>query len=319
MVPDGVELGGKTSGSDALKRHSYRLFAAYDNRANFPLYEVTYQYDGLYPSIVLTQLQENRYIGFSLKESNRFRTTDLLMMYPLGTYQFYFGGTLQSARFQGVRSQDGGLRFRLTKDKMWGFPDSIAPDLTEKGVRADVTVSGFFTGGGKEYLQVEERFEYRLPTFNRHFLRFSGEFGKSYNPSFPPVPFVGGGQTVLTAHRPYLLRGYDAGVLYGRKIMTFHLEYWLPIRDFFWGYGSLPATIQRLRALFFTDLGTAEYVAGSFSDSQHWPVGVGLNILWDMKFLAHFPWTVGVGFHQGLTEKRMGETQFVFGLYSNGG
>ena len=293
------------------------MFAAYDKRANFPLYRLNYIYDGLYPSIIVDHRQENRYIGASIQESNRFTTTELLFSYPIDDFRIEFGGTVLNSRFQGVRKSDGGLQTRLSHYFLLNTPDSIVPETGERGWSSEAVVSTFFTGGNR-FVQVEQETEIRIPLFKRHFLRLNVASGKSYNPDFPPIPFVGGGQVVLSAYEPYLLRGYEVGSLFGRSIHTLQLEYWFPLLDIFSGYGSWPFSTDRLKAQLFVDTGTAEFVGAEESGSRHWPVGVGANLLLDLKLLFHFPWTAAVGFHWGLEEEHLGEKQFLVGLYYNG-
>jgi len=316
-IPDGILVGAQTRGRDTLERHSFAIGAAYDSRANFPWYDLIYQYDGLYPTIQLHRVQENRYIGL-FQESNRITNTSLLLVYPIGFYQVSFGATLNDARYQGVFSQNGGMQARFVRSTFRSFPNSIVPEEGEKGHRSDVTVSGFFTGDN-QFSMVEERFEGRLPAFHKqHFFRFIFQFGKSYNSEFPPIPFVGGGQETLNRSQPYLLRGYQVGALFGREIMTTSLEYWFPIKDIYRGRGALPFSRQRVKGNIFVDAGTAEYVGGVLSNKRKWPVGIGANVFLDIKLFYHFPWTIGLGMHYGLSKRVQGELQPLIGLYYTG-
>src|SRR5690606_24383733 len=116
-LPDGWQFGIKTSGLDALERHRYAAALAYDTRANFPIYDVVYQYDGFYPTLQLQAVQQNKYLGF-LKRSNRSNTGVARFILPVDETFLSFGGTLSESRFLEFRDTVGGFEARWVKSTL---------------------------------------------------------------------------------------------------------------------------------------------------------------------------------------------------------
>jgi hypothetical protein len=315
VVTDGVTLGISTSGNDALSIHSYNLSAAWDSRASFPLYSITYQYDGLYPSIVLSRQQQNQYLGF-LQSSNQLDTTSVSVVYPIDFWSVAFGATETESQFLGNASSSGGLQFRLSHSDVRIYPDSIDPDFGESGHRADVTATGYVVGDA-QFASLELRAEQRVPSlWDQQFLRFYGTAARSTNRDLTSLYFVGGGETVVSELEDFLVRGYVPGSLYGRSLATFNAEYWLPLKSVFRGRGTLPAFYERAKLKLFVDTGSGEFVGGAPDGFVHWPVGVGAQLLQDVRVLDRLPFTVALGFDWGLNPALGGEKQLVFGVFA---
>ncbi len=313
-VPDGWILGAATGGLDALEQHVYAAAAAWDSRADFPLYELNYAYDGLYPTLRISRRQDNKYLGLFAR-SNAVSTTGAGMHFSLGDWAVDFGVTIAESSFFGRQSASGGAMGHLGHRTLRGYPNSI--DVGgETGHAADVSLAGYFVGQNR-FASVEARVEQRIPSvFDQHFFRFVAQGARSSNHDLSSLYFVGGGEGVVVAAQPFLLRGYAPGAIYGRTLATASAEYWLPIRDLFRGRGILPAFYERSKLRLIADVGSAEFVGTEESRLRHWPVGVGIHLLQDVKVLYRLPFTVALGFDWGLNDRFRGETQVVFGIYA---
>lgn len=315
LVPDGWILGVKTTGLDALERHQYSALLAWDTRANFPTYDLIYRYDGFYPTLQLQLLQENRYLGL-LKRSNRGNTGFARFIIPVEDSLVSFGGTLSESRFLEYRDTVGGFEARYTHSTMRSHPNSIDREGGEIGYRSDFALSGYFVGDEK-FTSLTARWEQRVPILiDRHFLRFFGSYAGSNNENLGANYYLGGGEGSITSGVPYLVRGYRAGSIFGRKIFTLNNEYWMPLSDLFRGSGTFPIFYERAKLKFFLDTGSAEYVGNSLRKLRQWPVGTGVQLLNDVNFFYRVPITLGIGFNWGFSERLGGEKQITLGLYS---
>ena len=315
-VTDGWTLGVQTSGFDALERHAYSATVAWDSRANFPVYDVAYQYDGLYPTIQMERRQDNQYLGI-FGSSNLVDNTTLSFSYPVDLWTVSFGGTYSQSRFEDQKANSGGIEVRFSHTDLEIHPDAIDAS-GDKGHRADARVAGYFVGG-EQFSTLELRWEQRVPSFfDRHFFRFFGNYANSNNQNLSALYYVGGGEGAIADLQNFLLRGYESGAIYGRKIATLNSEYWLPFKDIFHGRGTLPAFYERAKLKLFVDTGTAEFVNNQNRDfGTIWPVGVGIQILQDVDLFYRFPFTLALGFDWGLVDRLGGEKQIVLGLYSH--
>ena len=315
-ITDGWTFGVQTSGFDALERHAYTVSAAWDSRATFPVYDVAYQYDGLYPTIQLERRQDNQYLGI-FGSSNLVDNTTLSFSYPIDLFAVSFGGTYSQSQFQEQKANSGGIEVRLSHTDLEIHPDAIDAS-GDKGHRADARVAGYFVGG-EQFSTLELRWEQRVPSFfDRHFFRFFGNYANSNNQNLSALYYVGGGEGAVADLQNFLLRGYESGAIYGRKVATLNTEYWLPFKDVFHGHGTLPAYYERAKLKFFIDTGTSEFVNNQSRDfGTIWPVGVGVQLLQDVDLFYRYPFTVALGFDWGLIDHLGGEKQIVLGLYSH--
>ncbi|MGE0614752.1 MAG: hypothetical protein AB7P04_03855 [Bacteriovoracia bacterium] len=318
-VSDGWTLGAQTEGGDALDLHGYALSLGWDSRATFPVFHLGYRYDGLYPSILVDFTQENRYVGI-FQASNRVNVSSITFFYPVGNWAVSFGAALNTFRFSSSSivgsATTGGLQATLSHSDVLIRPHSIEKEGGEAGHRIDLRASGYLVGA-ENFSSLELSADQRVRSFwKQHFWRLQVNAGKAYNDALSSYFFVGGGEGSISKTSSYLLRGYPSGEVFGRSILTANLEYWFPLEDIFAGHGTFPIYRERLKLKLFLDVGSAEYVAGQNLAFARWPYGVGINFLADLKFLYHFPWTLGAGFHWGLNEALGGEKQFVLGFYS---
>lgn len=314
-VPEGWLVGLSTGGMDSLEHHLYSLVLSYDNRASFPVYNLMYQYDGLYPSIRITHSQSNQYLGL-LGESNRLEFSSLRFSYPISKWQVSFGGTHVVSRYQDSTSTTGGLEIAFSHKNFSLNDFAIDPDKGDKGHRVDLKLTGYLLGE-KQFSSYEFFWEQRLPSFvDDHFFRSVLSVARSTNRELSSKYFVGGGISNISLLSPYLLRGYPSGVLYGRSIFTLNLEYWLPLMRIYSGRGVIPLYHYRTKMRFFLDTGTAELVSNENSAFNKWPIGVGVQFMHDTKVLFRFPLTLAIGFNFGVSSQYNKETQVVLGLIS---
>lgn len=313
LVTDGFQAGVYTSGSDAIDRHSYGILGMYDSRANFPVYSVLYRYDGLYPSITLSRTQENRYYSLA-RSANQITTNTLLITYPMGNWEVGFGATYVGSRLGIASSNQGGIHARATRSNRTILPNAIERTGGDSGYRLDLMATGYFIGSN-QFASLEGRYEHRIRgLWPRHFVRFLASGGYADNASLSSLYFLGGGEPAITLSSSYLVRGYPSGTLFGRKLVTGNLEYWLPINEIFAGQGTLPIYQERSKVRLFVDVGAGEYLWGRRAPFRTWIPGAGIQYLHDIKAFYHFPLTLAVGFNYGFYEKYGGEKQLSFGL-----
>ncbi len=315
-VPDGWLYGVKTSGLDALEKNKYEAFVGGDTRANFPNYKFLYQYDGFYPTLQLEALQENRYLGL-LDRSNRFTSQSAAFSIPAGEQSFFnLGGTFGKSRLLEQKSEAGGLESKLFTSNMRSHPNSIHQEGGEVGYRLDFGLTAYFVGD-ENFNAIHGSWEQRIPLFfEQHFFRFLTSYSASNNADLSSNYYLGGGQGSVSQNQSFLVRGYQAGSIYGRKILTVNNEYWFPLKDVFRGWGTYPLFFERTKMRAFVDTGSAEYVGTERRRLTQWPVGVGIHLLNDLNLFYRVPVTVGIGFDWGLSKELGGEKQILFGLYS---
>jgi hypothetical protein len=317
-VTNGLIFGIYTSGADALDIHSYEAHFAIDTRASFPVYDLLYDYNGLYPQIQIERQRQNKYLGV-VQASNAVDTTNVTIDYPIDFWDVTFGGTSSQSQFLGQSASSGGVTAQFSHTRFEVYPDSIDTVKGESGHELETTFTGYILGQS-QYSSFEGSYEQRIPAlFPRHFFRFFASGAHSNNPQLDSLYFVGGGETNISMNENYLIRGYVPGSIYGRDLMTFNLEYWLPLFDLYRGVGSLPGFYERSRLKLFVDTGTAEYVNDLPAHCEKWPLGAGLQWVQDLTFFYRYPWSLAVGFDHGFSTSLGGGNQVVVGLFSRGG
>jgi hypothetical protein len=315
-VPAGWIYGVKTSGFDALEKNKYDAFLGGDSRARFPNYQFRYEYDGFFPTLQLEALQENRYLGL-LERSNRFTSQSANFLIPAGEQsQFSLGGTFGQSRLLDQESKAGGLETQWFTSNMRSHPNSIHAEGGEVGYRLNFGLTAYFVGD-ENFNAVHGAWEQRVPSFfEQHFFRILTNYSASNNADLSTNYYLGGGQGSVSQNQSFLVRGYQAGSIYGRKILTVNNEYWFPLKDVFRGWGTYPLFFERTKMRAFVDTGSAEYVGTERRRLTQWPVGVGVHLLNDLNLFYRVPVTVGVGFDWGLSKELGGEKQILFGIYS---
>ncbi len=314
-VPEGWTLGVQTSNFDPWEAHRYRLFAGGDNRADFPIWNFNYQYDGLFPTLELSFHQENKYFE-TYGESNRIRTGEINVSVPAGwDSNFILGATTTVSRFFSGEESTGGFQFGWNYRRLQAFDDSIDRE-GEVGVSFETILNGNFSEKEK-FTSVNSYLEFRIPSpIQRHFIKFSTEYGRSNNSRIEAMYFLGGGEETIANTRQFLLRGYESGSIFGREILTSNLEYQFPVVDIFRGLSTWPIYFERARMKFVLDVGSAEYIGRDQGNFQRWPLGAGIHFLNDFNLLYRVPVTMAVGFDRGFSESYGGESRVVFGLFS---
>ncbi len=314
-VPDGWSLGIQTSSYDAWEDHRYRLFLGGDTRANFPIWNFNYQFDGFFPTFEFSMRQENRYFA-NYRESNRIETTEAKVYTPAGWDSFLIlGFTGQTSRFFGERESTGGFELGWTFDRTRVFSDSI-DRAGERGLRGGAELTGYYVGQ-ERFSSLSSRLEARIPSlFSRHFIRVSAQYASANNRRLASLYYLGGGEETIAGDRAFLLRGYVPGTIFGREILTANAEYIFPLQDFFRGFGTFPLFLERTRLKVFLDTGSAEFVADQRNDLEGWPLGAGIHALTDLNVLYRVPLTIGLGYDHGFSRERGGERRIVLGIFS---
>jgi len=313
-VPDGWTLGVQTSNYDAWEMHHYRLFSAYNSRTNFPIADVNYQYDGLFPTFEFNLRQENRYLA-NYRENNKIRTGEVRAYVPVGwDSNLLIGSTTSSSVLFDEEESTSGFQLGWNYRRMKVYDDSIDRS-GESGLGLSTALTGYL-GGGERISSLVTRFEARIPSlFSRHFFKVAADYAHSNNDRIEALYFLGGGEETISASRDFLFRGYEPGTIFGREILTSNFEYQLPVVDIFRGFGTLPIFFERMRMKLFVDVASAEYVGADQRYLSRWPMGAGIHFLSDFNLLYHVPVTIGVGFDRGFSRELGGENRIVFGLF----
>jgi hypothetical protein len=314
-VPDGFRIGAQTGSFDAWERHDYRIFLGGDTRANFPVWDFVYRYDGFIPTLEFSTRQENRYFA-TYRESNRSRTTEATAYVPAGRYStFGIGATASTSRLFTEERSVGGFELSWGFRRMKVYPDSI-DRAGESGVAISVGLTSFVVGE-ERFSEFRSGIEARIPSFfPRHFLRVHGNYGTANNDRLSTHYFLGGGEETISRDQTDLLRGYEPGTIFGRKILTTNFEYVFPVVDLFRGLGTFPVFFERSRLKLFYDAGSAEIVGTEAVNLRRWVSGAGAHLLNDFNFLYRVPVTFGIGVDHGFRREYGGETRLVLGLFS---
>jgi hypothetical protein len=312
-VQNGFVLGANSVLSDSLGQHWLGVQGAWDSRAEFPLYQVGYQFSGLYPTIELRNHQDNQYIQ-RLLASNRDNTWDLVFGYPLGDNFLEFGGTWTHSQFLAQTAASGGLKVSYGYGSSLAFPNSI-DHAGATGNWWKFTLGGYFVGD-EQYSTFEGWIEKRIPVFwPRHFLRITLSGAKFSNRSLVTAYAVGGTTGFVAENALYQLRGYPSGVILGRDIAVANVEYWLPLFDLFHGVGVIPFFYNRAKLRIFMDAGSGEYINGAIDNFSTWPISVGAHLMQDITLLFKFPITFAMGVDWGVRPELGGQLQFVVGAF----
>jgi hypothetical protein len=314
-VPDGFRMGALTGSLDAWERHDYRIFLGGDTRANFPVWDFTYRYDGFIPTLEFSTRQENRYFA-TYQESNRSRITEATAYIPAGRYStFGIGATASTSRLFSEERSTGGFELSWRFRRMKVYPDSIDRE-GESGIAGSAGLTGFVVGE-ERFSEFRSGIETRVPSlFERHFLRLRASYATANNDRLSRHYFLGGGEETISRDQTDLLRGYEPGTIFGRRILTTNVEYVFPMVDLFRGLGTFPVFFERSRLKLFYDAGSAEIVGTEPVNLRRWVSGAGMHLLSDFNFFYRVPVTFAVGVDHGLRRDYGGETRFVLGLFS---
>lgn len=314
LSTDGLILGARTGGADALRLHRYFLEGAWDSRADFPLYRAEYRFEGLYPTLRLEREQENKYIAVS-EQSNAVVTSRLGMDFPIGLGWVGFGGVLSRSSFFTSETESAGLEFSTGIDARYRLPGAIDAD-GDRGFLGEATASGFLVGD-EPFSSVFVAAEQRVPIGSGAFLRFSAQGARSSNRNLSASFFVGGEDTTIERNSRFLLRGYPIGAIFGRSIVVAHAEVWASVWSPHRGLGRMPVFLRRMKVRGAGDVGSAEFIAGSAAQFKRWPAGIAGQLLGDLTLFHRWPVTLGLGLSRGLDASMGGETRLTLGFWSD--
>jgi len=327
-------LGGFfTFGADATERHSYTLSALYGPSKQRTWYDLTYLYNGLFPSLQLRAQDIDIGYAHLLSQQHSFvarsdyversRMFDAALTFPLQKID------RQQALTLGYRHKTVS---GLTSVPPWGSYDGAIP---AQGVLASGRVSYLFNNaksygysispeGGRNieigYEQLDKKFgsdfnlkkysadwhEYIDFPFQHHVLMLRGYAGKSSGDVIAQRAFqlggVGPGDLAININDDHVyLRGYPINSYRGQNVGLATMEYRFPIYNVENGIGNLPFFFKRLHGAAFAEAGNAW--DGTFVRSQLKRT-VGAEASMDMTLSYFLPVTARLGLYKALDDQR---------------
>lgn len=327
-------LGGFfTFGADAVERHSYTLSALYGPSKQRTWYDLTYIYNGMFPSLQLrAQDIDTAYAhllsqqqGFAARSDyvERARTLDAALTFPLQKID------RQQALTLGYRHK---IVTGLTSVPPWGGYDGALP---AQGVLASARVSYLFNNAksygysispedgrnielGYEQLDKKIGSDFKLKKYSvdwheyidlpypHQVLLLRGYAGKSSGDVIAQRAFqlggVGPGDLTLNINDDYVyLRGYPINTYRGQNVALATMEYRFPIQNVENGIGNMPFFFKRLHGAAFAEAGNAWDDVFLRRDVKR---TVGAEARLDMTLSYFLPITVRLGLYKALDDQR---------------
>ncbi|HEY0665537.1 MAG TPA: BamA/TamA family outer membrane protein [Gallionella sp.] len=325
-------LGGFfTFGSDAVERHSYVASVLYGPEKNRVWYDLNYQYDGLYPSLILRAqdmdvvhpklLSQGTVVDPLDDYIERSRMFDAALAFPLFELDSQHlltlgyrntrvsGLSLPPLDYTGALPAEGKLvsgRVSYSYNNAERFGYSISP---EDGRSIELG-----------YEQVDKKFgsdfdlkkytvdwhEYIDFPFDHHVLLVRAYGGRSTGDLLMQRAFQLGGDnpgdfTLNVEDTSVYLRGYPANQYRGQKVGLLSTEYRFPVMNLEYGFSNTPFFFKRVHGAVFAEAGNAwdgPYVRQDVKRS------VGLEARLDMSLFYALPITVRAGLAQALDDKK---------------
>lgn len=309
---DGVLVGASTGGNDALNYHRYYADAAWDSRANFPLYRAYYHNRVHRVNFHLEANQTNNYF-LSSKSSNRNTSYSAEIIVPLWDFSLAFGGAYREKRLFGAKSESW-LGYQNTSiDRSGATPSAIARNW---GASFN-NFTAVYPSSTRESTFVDVRPDAAVYTRGfhpSHSVSLAAAAGISTNRYLSSNYYQGGGASPLSGSS-FVVRGYPTDTLFGQRVATANLAYTLPIAHVYHGLGTNPFFLSSIGLRGMADAGSANYMAVySGSDFVGYErgdlgkrvlFGTGADLIANGDIFYHVPVSVVVGVHYG-AQKRYG-------------
>lgn len=334
-------LGGFfTFGSDAVERHSYVASMLYGPEKNRLWYDLNYQYDGLYPSLIL-RAQDTDMVHSNLLAQpavaladddyiERSRMFDAALAFPLfeldSQHLLTFGyrnmtvsglspmpaGYVGAAPAQG-KLVTGRTSYYYNNAERYGY--SISPE-DGRSIELGYEQSGRKFGSDFDQKKYTiDWHEYIDFPFDHHVLLVRGYAGRSSGDLLMQRAFQLGGDnpgdfTLGVEDNSVYLRGYLPNQYRGQKVGLLSTEYRFPVQNLEFGFSNTPFYFKRVHGAVFYEAGNAWDGAFVSSDVKR---AVGLEARLDMSLFYALPITVRAGLVQALDDKK--ETSVIANIW----
>lgn len=325
-VEKGVLFQGQTYNMDPVGRNEYSLLGSYDS------------------------VTRKGGFGFDYANSSTPATLDL----SYSRFQNYLGAS--GITLENQRARIGAGFFLFPHSKFWRA--NVSGLWTQ--IEGTETVRRLGPGVGLHYSRLENPFSNRGYAFsvnhrefipqgqNLHYgsssaaLEFRTGTGATSSHHFvlnmkaalaPRLPFhqvvdlgersLGANYLISLAGGDYLLRGYPSGTFVGRKVLNANLEYQIPLKGYWSGWGTMPLFLRDLEGAAFFD--TMAVDGGAYrmdrnpeargyyrTHLREFYSGTGIEIRLNTTAAYHLPLTITMGLYYGLkNEYSGGFTQFL--------
>jgi hypothetical protein len=321
-----TEIGAQTFANDALYRHSYAVFAAYDIENDWVTGSFDYFYDGLWPIIHVGISRETDLFVDNNDDPQRIRAEKQALLEAIVPFTFiqdawFVHAAIWTEReknvwtapavtaFADTREDFAGLALRYVSAKRFPLSISRSEGRDLRLIYEDTDVIGNSDQKGQTLVGDWREF---LHFGDEHVLALRLVEGRGENNSKPfrlggiqstnPLAaFIGNG-TPIFDEREYSLRGYDEGrsQLIGQNMRLFSAEYRFPIWRIEHGWMAPPVGFNQLHGTLFYDTG------GVWADPESKPAtyydSIGLELNTEMDLLYDFRLNIVLGFASGLDD-----------------
>lgn len=297
-----------TGSSDPLSKHSYNLFAAYDDGTKKTSHSFSYLNNTTSAQVLATSSDLTYYLIDQLNEmrtqkSQILATWQLLFLKP--EWEGGFGWTWLTKHLnQSHNYQLGPTLYLSYLDYTMGGAQ-ISP---ESGWGGTLAYTKFLPSAGRlDYNLVEvSAVKYFSKWLRKHHV-FMAKFQGQYIDRIVPAANYTQTQAFMlftnTNLAQYLMRGYPPGTFLGRSLGVGNFEYRFPIRSIYRGSGTLPLYFKRAHAALVMDGLIAEGSAYNsktltyepiLSGKTYWNYGAELKVDTTVGYHIPLTWTFGV-------------------------
>jgi len=333
---DRTEVGFATAAYDSLLQHIYAAAIAYDTENNWWLGQLTYIYDGWYPSLIFDVSRDHEFTYVNDKTSKVRRTTEQMMevMLPFRGLSSSWSFNMAAIKHESedIRQFVGAIPEPDETDNVAGV--ALVYDSTKRHLKSisrsqgraisvvaedsDAISGSDFSGqvnwldwrefirlGGEHVLAlryVEGKGTETTRPFKLGGSRNSESLSSSVNDPIFGSPFK---------KRSYNLRGYPEGLahLEGQRMRLGSAEYRFPLTRIERGFMAPPVGMHQIYGTLFYDIG-ATWDTGSEPEKHY--RGAGLEMGFDVSLGYFLVINVTAGYAHGFDEG--GEDQFYLRL-----
>jgi hypothetical protein len=322
------EIGFQTFGNDALYRHSYSLFMAFDVENEWLTGSFDYFYDGLWPIIHLGLSRTTDIFLDSNDDTSYIRANKKALLETIVPFTSLDSSLFLHAAVFTEREDDAwvapglpdlpdtredfaGLALRYISAKKYPLSVSRSEGRELRLVYEDTDLIGNTDPNLQGQILLGEWREF-IHLGKEHVLALRLTEGRGENNSRPfrlggiqsDNVFVFGVGSVAPVfdERDYPLRGYDEGrsELIGQNMRLFTAEYRFPLWRIEHGWMSPPFGFNQIHGTLFYDVG------GVWAETESKPAeyydGVGAELNTDLDLLYDFRLNVVLGFAHGLDD-----------------
>lgn len=327
------EYGIQTFGNDALQRHLYSTFIAYDAANDWLTGNLDYFYDGLWPVLHFGLSRETALFLDAGNNPARVRVEKQLLLEAIFPFTSFSDTLFVHAALSTEREKDGwraagispaqdtredflGLGLRYISAKRYPLSVSRNEGRELRLIYEDTDAFGnsdrkgqILVGEWREFIPVSGEQVLALRLVEGHGDANSIPFRLGGIQSDNPFVFGQGGIAPIFDEHDYPLRGYDEGIsiLSGQNLRLFSVEYRFPLWRIERGWMAPPLGINQIHANVFYDAG------GVWADNQSGPdkyyAGAGFELNTDLDLLYEFRLNLSLGYAHGFDDV-LGEDKY---------